>query len=44
MCYIVYVIQSEVDGRLYKGMTQNIDIRLNEHNSGRNFSTSSCLL
>ena len=40
MVYTVYVIQSEVDKRLYKGMTEHIDIRLHEHNSGRNFSTS----
>jgi len=40
MVYTVYVIQSEIDNRLYKGMTEHMDIRLNEHNSGRNFSTS----
>ncbi|MFH1119727.1 MAG: GIY-YIG nuclease family protein [Bacteroidota bacterium] len=40
MVYTVYVIQSEINNRLYKGMTQNIIARLNEHNSGRNFSTS----
>ena len=40
MAFIVYVIQSKVDGRLYKGMTSDVPIRLNEHNSGRNFSTS----
>ena len=40
MAFIVYVIQSKVDGRLYKGLTSDVSIRLKEHNSGRNFSTS----
>ena len=40
MAFTVYVIQSKVDGRLYKGMTSDISTRLKEHNSRRNFSTS----
>ena len=40
MAFIVYVIQSKVDGRLYKGMTSDISTRLKEHNLGHNFSTS----
>ena len=39
MGYIVYVIQSKVDQRLYKGLTQDITKRIKEHNSGKNFST-----
>jgi putative endonuclease len=39
MDYIVYVIQSQKDGRLYKGLTQDVELRLKEHNSGKNFST-----
>ena len=39
MEYFVYVIKSELNGRLYKGMTTDILKRLKEHNSGRNFST-----
>ena len=39
MNYFVYVLQSEVDGRLYKGQTFNIENRLKEHNSGKTKST-----
>jgi putative endonuclease len=35
----VYVIRSEVDGRFYVGMTENLERRLNEHNSGKTKST-----
>ncbi|WP_299763396.1 GIY-YIG nuclease family protein [uncultured Dokdonia sp.] len=37
--YFVYVLRSEVDGRLYKGLTQDIENRLREHNSGKMKST-----
>ena len=37
--FFVYVIQSRVDGRLYKGITGNIETRIAEHNSGRCKST-----
>jgi putative endonuclease len=37
--YHVYVIQSEVDGRLYKGMTDNLERRILEHNKGEQKST-----
>ena len=37
--YYVYVIKSKVDGRLYKGMTQDIEKRISDHNSGRQKST-----
>ena len=39
MEYFVYVLKSEVDGRLYKGQTVDIHKRLNEHNSGKTKST-----
>ena len=39
MKYVVYVIQSQLDRRLYKGLTRDVSIRLKEHNSGKNFST-----
>ena len=39
MGYFVYVIQSQQDKRLYKGLAKDISQRLKEHNSGKNFST-----
>jgi putative endonuclease len=38
--YTVYVLKSEVDGRLYKGFTSNIVSRVKEHNRGKQKSTS----
>ena len=35
----VYVLKSEKDGRLYKGLSQNIEKRLLQHNIGANRST-----
>ncbi len=37
--YIVYVIKSKVDGRLYVGFTENLERRLKEHNAGKTKST-----
>lgn len=37
--FFVYVIKSKVDGRLYKGMTDNLERRVKEHNSGKMKST-----
>jgi putative endonuclease len=37
--FIVYVLKSTVDGRLYKGFTRNLDRRLWEHNRGKTKST-----
>ena len=37
--YIIYVIKSEVDNRLYVGFTENIERRIKEHNSGKTRST-----
>jgi len=39
MEYFVYILESEIDGRLYKGQTSDIEKRLTEHNSGKSKST-----
>jgi putative endonuclease len=39
MPWFVYVIKSEKNNRLYKGMTMNIHSRLATHNSGKVTST-----
>ncbi|WP_396601911.1 GIY-YIG nuclease family protein [Algibacter sp. R77976] len=39
MIYYVYVIKSEKDNRLYKGLTQDLEKRINQHNMGENKST-----
>jgi putative endonuclease len=39
MEYFVYVLESEIDGRLYKGQTRDINKRILEHNSGKTKST-----
>ena len=41
--YITYVIKSLKDGRLYKGMTTNLERRIKEHNQGKNKSTKGFL-
>jgi putative endonuclease len=37
--FFVYVIRSEKDGRFYVGMTENVEVRLIQHNKGMTFST-----
>jgi len=37
--FVVYVIKSQVDGRLYVGFTDSIERRIKEHNAGRIKST-----
>ena len=39
MSWFVYVIKSELDGRLYKGMTENVEERLSLHNKKKVSST-----
>ncbi|WP_055413682.1 GIY-YIG nuclease family protein [Nonlabens sp. YIK11] len=39
MKFVVYVIESELDGRWYKGVSKNFDSRLAQHNSGKTAST-----
>ena len=33
--YFVYILQSELDGSYYVGSTQNVEVRLMDHNAGR---------
>ena len=37
--FFVYAIKSNKDGRIYVGLTQNIESRINYHNKGWNTST-----
>jgi len=37
--YYVYILQSEVDRRLYVGYSKNLKQRLRDHNQGKNIST-----
>ena len=37
--FFIYVIRSEIDGRFYVGMTENVEKRLIQHNKGMTFST-----
>lgn len=39
MEYFVYILESEIEGRLYKGQTSDINKRIIEHNSGKTKST-----
>ena len=39
MKYFVYVIKSEIDGRIYVGFSENVQKRIKEHNSGKTKST-----
>ena len=43
MEWYVYVIKSDVNGRLYKGMTQDVKSRLETHNRGKVSSTKAYL-
>jgi len=38
--YITYVLQSILDNNFYVGYTTNLELRLDEHNSGKVKSTS----
>jgi len=37
--YYAYVLRSKIDGRLYKGHTDNVEKRLKEQNAGKTKST-----
>jgi len=39
MTFFVYVLESEADGKLYIGLTKDLDTRLKYHNGGRVRST-----
>ena len=41
--FYVYILKSEVDGRLYKGMTTDFQKRIEQHNLGKNKSTKGFL-
>lgn len=41
MKYFVYAIKSEKDGSFYKGITDKLERRIRQHNSGKNRSTKS---
>jgi putative endonuclease len=38
--YYVYILQSELNQSYYKGLTNHLERRLQEHNSGKHQSTS----
>ena len=39
MWYYVYVLQSEKDGKMYIGYTQNLELRFEQHKQGEVIST-----
>ncbi len=41
MAYYLYIIESLTSGDLYKGVTQDVNQRLNDHNAGRSRFTKS---
>jgi putative endonuclease len=41
MVYTTYILKSIKDGKYYYGHTEQIDVRLKQHNSGRVRSTKS---
>jgi putative endonuclease len=38
--FYCYILKSKVDGSLYKGQTENLEVRLNQHNAGKSEYTS----
>ncbi|MFA6307203.1 MAG: GIY-YIG nuclease family protein [Patescibacteria group bacterium] len=38
--YFVYILKSEKNGKLYKGLTTNLERRIKEHQSGKSEFTS----
>jgi putative endonuclease len=41
--YFVYIIESQVNKRYYIGQTDNLEVRIERHNKGRNLSTKAYL-
>ena len=37
--FFVYILYSKLHDRIYVGMTENIELRLSQHNLGQNTST-----
>ncbi len=44
MPYFVYILKSEIDNRFYYGQTQDLDKRVEEHNSGKSSYTKKYVL
>jgi putative endonuclease len=42
MSYFTYILQSETNGQLYIGQTNNLSDRLQRHNTNRNNYTKGC--
>ena len=40
MIYTIYILRSVKDGKFYTGITNNIQRRLHEHNTGKNSTPS----
>jgi len=40
MKYVVYILESQLDGTFYIGYTSDLEIRLSQHNSGKTKYTS----
>ena len=40
MSWYIYILKSELDGDYYKGITENVTKRLEEHNTGQSKYTS----
>ena len=40
MKYVVYILESQLDGTFYIGYTFDLEIRLSQHNSGKTKYTS----
>jgi putative endonuclease len=38
--YFAYILKSKVDGSYYKGSSENLALRLRQHNSGKSHFTS----
>ena len=41
MAYFIYILESELNGDFYKGITENVERPLIEHNEGKSQYTSS---
>ena len=39
MSFVVYILHSQTHNKYYVGQTSNIEIRLSQHNKGKNKST-----
>jgi putative endonuclease len=37
---LLYILKSKIDGSFYKGQTENLELRLKQHNGGKSDFTS----